>query len=118
MKKNKGESQRPPSNSLSAFLILPGLLIACSDGQMQTAPDSGSQVSATGEELESRYREKVKRRVSASVVSSFAREWNVSEPKVECVLADLKVTELDDAATDATVAAVFEECGVDPSFVR
>ena len=73
---------------------------------------------AADDEATERYREKVKRRVSASVVSSISREWGVSETKVECLLTDLSATQLDDATSDATVAAVLDKCDVDPRVVK
>ena len=105
--------------SLLATMLLTTLLFACSnEGGQETGETSGPMSAGTDDEAAERYREKVERRVSSSVVSSFSREWGVPESKVECVLADLDVTQLDDAATDTAVAAVFEGCGVDPSLVR
>ena len=98
---------------LLALVILASSLFACGEGRSE--PPANSVVPTGDDEVAEKYREKVKRRVSSSVVSSFSREWDVPESKVECVLADLSVTQLDDAATDTAVAAVFEKCGIDPA---
>jgi len=101
--------------ALIAVLMLTSFLVACSEDSEQAAPSMNNSVSADDDEAAARYREKVKQRVSASVVSSVAREWGVPEAKIECLLADLSLTQLEDAASDAAVAAVFDKCGVDPA---
>lgn len=100
---------------LLAMLVLASSVVACGGDGGQSDPAASSVAAAADDEAAEKYREKVKRRVSSSVVSSFSREWDVPESKVECVLADLSVTQLDDAATDSAVAAVFDKCGVDPA---
>lgn len=103
-----------------AILMMTSSLLACGDsgGGGKIDPAVNNPVSATDDEAAERYREQVKRRVSASVVSSFSREWGVPEAKVECLLADLRATQFKDATTDAAVAAVFDKCGVDPMVVK
>lgn len=98
-------------------LLFTVAVVGCSESGSHTNESSNTVVSGD-EEAAASYREKVKQRVSASVVSSFSREWGVTESRVACVLADLNVTQLDDADTDATVAAVFDRCGVDPAAVK
>jgi hypothetical protein len=49
-------------------------LVACSDNNGRGDPELPSQASAIEDEAAAKYQEKVKKRVSASVVSSFARE--------------------------------------------
>lgn len=110
-----GNRQYKLEFSLAALLVLASMLVACSDNGEQTSAELGNQSSAIDDEAAAKYQEKVKKRVSASVVSSFAREWDVPEPKVECLLVDLNVMQLEDAATDVKVAAVFKRCGVDPA---
>ena len=114
----RSETPGIPGFPLGALLILVSSLAACggNQGQSSEATDSGPN-DIRKEEIE-RYREEVKQRVSTSVVRSFSREWGVSESKVECVLADVSVTELRDAASNTEVAAVFDECGVDPTVVK
>lgn len=113
-------SDREPTRRLLVALAASSMVIACGDSQVpDNRPAAGRAPAATADdETAAQYREKVKRRVSSSVVSSFSREWNVSESDVECVLADLSVTQLDDAASDAAVASVFEQCRVDPAVVK
>lgn len=117
---NAGYEERGLSTLVLTVLALSMVLWACSDNEEQgNAPSTtGAPEMSSDDEMETQYREKVKRRVSASVVSSFSREWGVSESAVECVLADVGVTQLDDAASDAAVAAVFEKCDIDPSMVK
>lgn len=102
------------SVALAALLMMTSSLVACGDDGGQIDPASNNPEFVLDDEATERYREKVKRRVSASVVSSLSREWEVPEAKIECLLSDLSATQLDDATTDATVAAVFDKCGVDP----
>ena len=115
----KADRMNPLQTRLPLFsvLFLALTLIACGDDGGQSEPAADSVFAAGDDEAAEEYQEKVKRRVSSSVVSSFSREWDVPESKVECVLADLNVTQLDDAATDSAVAAVFDKCGVDPAVV-
>ncbi len=116
----KAESTNPWMSrfSLLASLILTSSLIACGGDGGKSESAASTVVAASDDEAAEKYREKVKRRVSTSVVSSFSREWDVPESKVECLLADLSVTQLEDAGSDATVAAVFDKCGVDPAVVE
>jgi hypothetical protein len=102
--------------SLLAFFILGSSLVSCggNGGAGQSEPAANSPAASVGDEAE-RYREKVKKQVSGSVIRSFSREWNVPESKIECLLADLEVMQLEDAGSDADVAAVFEQCDVDPA---
>lgn len=112
---------------IPALVLATSWLVACGDDSVgsdgggeigvQTAPAGNRPESAVDDEAAERYRAKVSRRVSASVVSSLSREWGVPEAKVECLLADLSVVQLDDVATDTTVAKVFDMCGVDPGVV-
>ena len=115
-------NDRPWQSSILfvAILMMTSSLVACGDsgGGRKIAPVVNNPVSAADDEAAERYREQVKHRVSASVVKSLAREWGVPEAKVECVLADVRVAQLKDATTDATVAAVFDKCGVDPRVVK
>ena len=103
-----------PVVPLVALLMMTSSLVACGDRGEQVDPAANKPVSAADDEATERYREKVKRRVSASVVSSLSREWGVPEAKIECLLDDLSVSQLEDATSDAAVAAVFDKCGVDP----
>lgn len=109
-------NERPWKSSVLfvAFLITISSLGACGDGGGQIDPATNNPESAADDEATERYREKVKRQVSASIASSLSREWGVPEARVECVLGDLRVSQLGDATTDATVSAIFNKCGVDP----
>ena len=115
-------NDRPWKSSLPlvALLVMTSSLVACGDsgGGGKVDPAGNDSASAANDEAAERYREQVNRRVSASVVRSLSREWGVPEAKVECVLADVRVSQLKDASTDATVAAVFDKCGVDPEVVK
>jgi hypothetical protein len=113
--KNTWNRSMPGIGSL-VTLLATSFLVGCGNDTGREAPDVSDSTPTNPEaEVEARYREKVKRRVSASVVSSFSREWGVPESKIECLLADLSVTQLEDAATDTVVAAVFGKCDVDPA---
>ena len=117
-------NDRPWKSSLLflAVLLMTASLIGC--GEDDGRDDSGSEgkiVPATSaaesvaeDDASERYREKVNRRVSATVVSSLSREWGVAEAKIECLLADLRFSQLEKATTDTAVASVFDKCGVDP----
>ncbi len=119
-------NDRPLNSSvlIVALLVMTTSLVACGDddggdgsgGQIQPATNKPETV--LDDEATERYREKVSRQVSASVVSSLSREWGVPEEKVECLLADLRVTQLEEVTTDTAVAAVFDRCGVDPEVVE
>lgn len=116
-----GHKARYKVGHIPLLLASTSLLAACDENRGSDSAESASQpteITTAEDDSEARYREKVKRRVSASIVSSFSREWGVAESAVECVLADVGVNELDDVSTDASVAAVFEKCGVDPSIVK
>lgn len=120
---NSGYNRPLKSGALFiGLLVMTTSLLACGEGDHgsggQVGPAANTPVSAADEEATERYREKVGRRVSASVVGSLAREWGVPEEKVECLLVDLRVTQLEDGTTDTTVAAVFDRCGVDPEVVE
>lgn len=122
---NAGNDRPLKSSALVlALLVMASSLVACGDDDggdgsgEQIQPATNKPESVPDDEATERYREKVSRQVSASVVSSLSREWGVPEEKVECLLADLRVTQLEDVTTDTTVAAVFDKCGVDPEVVE
>lgn len=63
------------------------------------------------------YQKKVKKKVSNSVTNSLVREWGVPEDKVRCITEQLKFSEIQQANSDPSARAVFEECDVDPAVV-
>lgn len=103
--------RRPtPVMALANCLIV--LLAACEQPAMPEEPEA-SDITAAEVADEDRYRTKVRKKVSASVVSSFAREWGVPEAKVECLYEKIDVTKFEDADSDPAVAAAFEQCGLE-----
>ena len=89
-------------------------LAACGQSDDRTAGDEGSATLDT--ETVEAYKAKVKTTINESVVNSLMREWDgVTESQVRCILADVKVTQLEDPSADPAVLAVFDRCGVDPA---
>ena len=106
------------SVQLWTLLILGSLLAACGDGPAQPSATERSATNDTRKKTIEKYQAEVKQRVSRSIVSSFSRDWGVSEASVECVLADVEIIQLSDVASDDDVAAVFDKCGVDTAVVK
>ncbi|HUF09755.1 MAG TPA: hypothetical protein VMO47_10565 [Rhodothermales bacterium] len=64
------------------------------------------------------YQEEVKTKVRASAVKALAREWDVDEDNVECVLEKVRISQIEQVEVDAEVQAAFKDCNVDPAVVR
>ena len=91
-----------------AAILITFTLTACGD-------DKGASVDSTDNSGAAAYKAKVDKKVSDSVVNSLVREWGISKKQAQCLLADLRASQLGRAGTDPAVQAVFDKCGVDPS---
>ena len=92
-------------------LLLAVFLAACG-GDTKSVEDPALDDAAA------EYKEKVNKRVKSAVVSGLAKEWNVDEDKVECVLESVKLSEMQEVDTNEEVQAVLKDCGVDPAVVK
>lgn len=95
-----------------AFVLTMTVLLTSCGGKSEPAADPSLDEAAT------EYQEKVKSRVRDSAVKSLAREWEVSEDKVECVLDKATISQIQRVEEDTDVQAAFKDCGVDPAVVK
>jgi len=91
-----------------AAILITFTLSACGD-------DKGPSVDSSDNTGADSYKAKVDKQVSDSVVNSLVREWGISKKQAQCLLADLRASQLGRAGSDPAVQAVFEKCGVDPA---
>ena len=102
-------------------LVLMAVLLTACGGQEKPLAGAATDTEKPASEANgtdgaaAAYKEKVREKMSNSVVNSLVREWGVPEADVRCVLAQLKLSQIEQVQSDPAVRAVFEECGVDPA---
>jgi len=105
-----------------AVIMVAFILTACGDDKASTgdvADDKTTSDDFADSKVAADYKKKVNKKMSAVVLKSVVKEMGISEEQAQCLLGDLKLTQLglkgsDPAArADPAVQAVFDKCGVD-----
>jgi len=92
------------------------VLVSCGGDQGSSVDTAG--LSRSDDEIAAEYQNKVRAKMSESLVNSFQREWGVTEDEARCVIENIDTVDLMQAETDPEVQAQLRACGVDPAVVK
>jgi hypothetical protein len=111
--------------TILVFLLFSVFLYSCSEDNKAVSGNETEAVSNNAIDLDdetaTKYKAKVQKRLSKSILNSTIRELakvGVAEANVRCILKDHSYRELAKDKNTPEVQAVFKECDVDPDHIK